>query len=153
MEHQTGHLADAKHAHLAGWSRQHKPVKGIGDATDQGHDQAPPAPHDTGRAAHPQQQDSAAMVFRITAAGDTRIRPLTREDMPNELDPLGDRQPVRAGASGQRPVRVLQVEATARSKVAVAWSTSPASPCVLAVMRASPLRSGGFNHHPLGVMA
>ena len=35
------------------------------------------------------------MVFRITAAGDTQIRPLTCDDMPNELDPLGDRRPTR----------------------------------------------------------
>jgi CheY-like chemotaxis protein len=50
------------------------------------------------------------MVFRITAAGDTHIRPLTREDMPNELDLSGDRRPIRAGANGHRPMRVLLVD-------------------------------------------
>src|SRR6266550_1100699 len=90
-----------------------------GDATDPGHDQAPPAPHDTGRAAHHQPQDSAAMVFRITAAGDTHIRPLTREDMPNELDLSGDRRPIRAGANGHRPMRVLLVDDHEISRAAI----------------------------------
>ena len=93
--------------------------EGNGDATDPGHDQAPPAPHVTGRAAHRQPQDSAAMVFRITAAGDTQIRPLTREDMENETGPLGDRRPVRAGANGQRPMRVLLVDDHEISRAAV----------------------------------
>jgi CheY-like chemotaxis protein len=59
------------------------------------------------------------MVFRITAAGDTQIRPLTREDMPNELDLLGDRRPMRAGANGQRPMRVLLVDDHEISRAAV----------------------------------
>jgi CheY-like chemotaxis protein len=59
------------------------------------------------------------MVFRITAAGDTQIRPLTREDMPNELDPPGDRRPRRAGANGQRPIRVLLVDDHEISRAAV----------------------------------
>jgi CheY-like chemotaxis protein len=50
------------------------------------------------------------MVFRVTAAGDAQIRPLTREDMPNKLDPLGDRRPRRGGVTGQRPMRVLLVD-------------------------------------------
>jgi CheY-like chemotaxis protein len=59
------------------------------------------------------------MVFRITAAGDTQIRPLTREDMPNETGPLGDRRPRRAGANGQRPMRVLLVDDHEISRAAV----------------------------------
>ena len=56
------------------------------DATDPGQDQAPPAAHDNGRSAHGQQQDSADMVSRLTAAGDTQIRWLTREGVLDELD-------------------------------------------------------------------
>jgi CheY-like chemotaxis protein len=59
------------------------------------------------------------MVFRIAAAGDTPIRPLTREDMPNELDPLGDRRPMRAGANGQRLIRVLLVDDHEISRAAI----------------------------------
>jgi CheY-like chemotaxis protein len=110
MEHQTGDLADAKDARLAGWSRQHQPVKGNGDTTDPGRDQALPAPHGTGRAARHQPQDGAAMVFRTTAAGDTHIRPLTRQDMPTVPALPGDRRPIRADANGQRPMRVLLVD-------------------------------------------
>ena len=94
-------------------------MKGNGDATDPGHDQAPPASHDTGRAADRQPHDCAAVVFRITAAGDTRIRPLTREDMPNELDLPGDRRPSRADANGQPPMRVLLVDDHDISRAAV----------------------------------
>ena len=119
MEHQTGDLADAKRALLAGSSRQHQPVKGNGDATDPGHDQAPPASHDTGRAADRQPHDCAAVVFRITAAGDTHIRLLMREDMPNELDPPGDRRPSRADANGQPPMRVLLVDDHEISRAAI----------------------------------
>ena len=59
------------------------------------------------------------MVFRITAAGDTHIRPLTREDMPNELDLSGDRRPIRAGANGHRPMRVLLVDDHEISRAAI----------------------------------
>ena len=59
------------------------------------------------------------MVFRITAAGDTQLRPLTRKGMPNELDLLGDRWPIRAGANGQRPMRVLLVDDHEISRAAV----------------------------------
>jgi CheY-like chemotaxis protein len=59
------------------------------------------------------------MVLRITAAGDTQIRWLTREDMPNELDLLGDRRPMRAGANGQRPMRVLLVDDHEISRAAI----------------------------------
>lgn len=59
------------------------------------------------------------MVFRITAAGDTQIRPLAREDMPNEPDLLGDRRPMRAGAHGQRPMRVLLIDDHEISRAAV----------------------------------
>lgn len=59
------------------------------------------------------------MVFRIPAAGDTQIRPLTREDVPNELHPPGDRRPGRAGANGQRPIRVLLVDDHEISRAAV----------------------------------
>jgi CheY-like chemotaxis protein len=59
------------------------------------------------------------MVFRITAAGDAHIRPLTREDMPDELDLPGDRRPIRAGANGQRPMRVLLVDDHAISRAAI----------------------------------
>jgi len=50
------------------------------------------------------------MVSRVTAAADTQIRPQTPEDMPNKLDPLGDRRPRRAGVTGQRPISVLLVD-------------------------------------------
>jgi CheY-like chemotaxis protein len=59
------------------------------------------------------------VVFRITAAGDTHIRPLTREDMPNELDLSGDRRPIRAGANGHRPMRVLLVDDHEISRAAI----------------------------------
>jgi CheY-like chemotaxis protein len=59
------------------------------------------------------------MVFRITAAGDTQIRPLIRQDMPNELDLPGDGRPVRAGADSQRPMRVLLVDDHEISRAAI----------------------------------
>jgi CheY-like chemotaxis protein len=59
------------------------------------------------------------MVFRITAAGDAHIRPLTREDMPDELDLPGDRRSIRAGANGQRPIRVLLIDGHEISRAAI----------------------------------
>jgi CheY-like chemotaxis protein len=59
------------------------------------------------------------MVFRITAAGDTHIRPLIRQEMPNEHDLLGDRRPTRAGADGQRPMRVLLIDDHEISRTAI----------------------------------
>lgn len=59
------------------------------------------------------------MVFRITAAVDTQIRPLTYGDMPHELDRPSDRRPRRAGAGGQRLLRVLLVDDHEISRAAV----------------------------------
>jgi CheY-like chemotaxis protein len=59
------------------------------------------------------------MVFRITAAGDAHTRSLTRQDMPNEPGLPGDRRPIRADASGQRPMRVLLVDDHEISRAAV----------------------------------
>ena len=42
-----------------------------------------------------------------------------REDMPNELDPPGERRPLRAGANGQRPMRVLLVDDHEISRAAI----------------------------------
>ena len=39
--------------------------------------------------------------------------------MPNELDLLGDRWPIRAGANGQRPMRVLLVDDHEISRAAI----------------------------------
>ena len=59
------------------------------------------------------------MVFRITAASDTQIRPLIRQDMPNELDLPGDRRAMRPGADGQRSMRVLLVDDHEISRAAI----------------------------------
>jgi CheY-like chemotaxis protein len=47
------------------------------------------------------------------------IRPVTREDMPDELDLLGDRRSMPAGANGQRPMRVLLVDDHEISRTAI----------------------------------
>jgi CheY-like chemotaxis protein len=56
------------------------------------------------------------MVFRITAAGDMHIRPLMRQDMPDQPGPPGGR---RAGANGHRPLRVLLVDDHEISRAAI----------------------------------
>jgi CheY-like chemotaxis protein len=42
-----------------------------------------------------------------------------REDMPDEPGPPGDRRPMRAGANGQRPIRVLLVDDHEISRAAI----------------------------------
>ena len=42
-----------------------------------------------------------------------------REDMPNELDLLGDRRPLLSGVNGQRPMRVLLVDDHEISRAAI----------------------------------
>jgi hypothetical protein len=90
-------------------------MKGNNDATDPDQDQAPAPPYNVGRAAHHQPQDSADMVPRITAAGDTQVRWLTREGLLDEPDLLVSLPRRKPGAGRGRFRAGAQTPGTGRS--------------------------------------
>ena len=99
-------------------------MKGNNDATDPGQDQAPAAPHNSGRSAHHQPQNSADMVSRITAADDTQVAWLRREGLLDELDSHvsafpGPSQGSRFRAGGRRRPELDDLHAATRAGSAI----------------------------------
>jgi len=111
MDHQTGDLADAKHARLAGWSRQHQPVRGNGGFIADRLRALPNGPavvltSSAGRCRFTSQLDN----YRFVAKADLRVQAL-------QAGPFRVNCAAWAALSPQRldPGRALTIRAIART--------------------------------------